>query len=215
MKKLIKGIIDWFFKFFLLFSFENFRNTNSTLFETIKTLIYSHWICCRYRFENCGFKSPVNFILGAQYFKIGNKTVFGKFVILTAWDNYKGEKFKPEVTIGEGCNFGDYLHLTCAHTIQIGNNVLTGRWVTISDNSHGNTDFENLQVSPSERKLSIKGPVIIGNNVWIGDKATILSGVSIGEGSVIGANSVITKSIPPYSVVAGNPAKIIKILRNE
>ena len=51
--------------------------------------------------------------------------------------------------------------------------------------------------------------VVIGENVWIGDKATILPGVSIGDGAVIGANAVVTKDVPPYSVVVGNPAKII------
>ncbi len=51
---------------------------------------------------------------------------------------------------------------------------------------------------------------MIGDNVWIGDKATILAGVKIGECAVIAANAVVTKDIPPYSVAAGNPAKIIK-----
>ncbi len=54
-------------------------------------------------------------------------------------------------------------------------------------------------------------PVIIGNDVWIGEKAIILKKVKIGDGSVIGAGSVVTKSVPPFSVVSGNPAKILKI----
>lgn len=86
---------------------------------------------------------------------------------------------------------------------------MTGRWVTISDNNHGRTDRNTLQLPPVERRLYSKGNVVIGDNVWIGDKATILSGVTIGDGAVIGANSVVTKDVPEYSVVAGNPAKII------
>lgn len=66
---------------------------------------------------------------------------------------------------------------------------------------------------PLFRPLFSKGPVIIGKNVWIGDKATILPGVTIGDGSIIGANSVVTKDVPAYSVVAGNPAKIIKTIK--
>lgn len=58
--------------------------------------------------------------------------------------------------------------------------------------------------------VTSKGPVIIGSNVWFGDKATILPNVTIGDGAVIAANSVVTKDVPAYSVVAGNPAKIIK-----
>ena len=60
------------------------------------------------------------------------------------------------------------------------------------------------------RPVVSKGSVIIGNNVWIGDKATILPNVTIGDGAVIAANSVVTKDVPAYSVVAGNPAKVIK-----
>ena len=60
------------------------------------------------------------------------------------------------------------------------------------------------------RSVMSKGPVIIGNDVWIGDKATILPGVTIGDGAVIAANAVVTKDVPAYSVVAGNPAKIVK-----
>ena len=56
-----------------------------------------------------------------------------------------------------------------------------------------------------------KGDVNIGNDVWIGFNATILSGVKIGDGAVIGANAVVTKDVPPYAIVAGNPAKIIKM----
>ena len=87
---------------------------------------------------------------------------------------------------------------------------MTGRWVTITDNGHGKTDFDNLKIQPDKRKLYTKGPVVIGNNVWMGDKVTILPGVTIGNGSVIAANSVVTKDIPSFSVAAGNPAKIIK-----
>ena len=90
------------------------------------------------------------------------------------------------------------------------NRVLIGRWVTISDNNHGYTDMLSLQKPPIEREWVSKGPVIIEDNVWIGDKATILANVTIGKGAVVAANSVVTKDVPAYSVVAGIPAKVIK-----
>ena len=93
----------------------------------------------------------------------------------------------------------------------IGDNFLSGKWVTIVDNGHGETNQELLE-SPSQRKLFSKGPVIIGKNVWLGDKVTVLPGVTIGDGVVVGANSVVTKDIPAYSVACGNPAKVIKTL---
>ena len=92
----------------------------------------------------------------------------------------------------------------------MGNGVLTGRWVTITDNSHGETDYETLKMQPILRKLYSKGAVKIGDNVWIGDKVTILPNVTIGNGAIIAANAVVTRDIPPYSIVAGNPARIIK-----
>ena len=120
------------------------------------------------------------------------------------------QKMNPELTIGEKCNFGAYNHITCTNKISIGNGVLTGKWVTITDNSHGDTNLESLQIRPARRPIFSKGPVTIGNNVWIGDKATILPGVTIGDGAVVAANAVVTKDVPAYSVVAGNPARIIK-----
>ena len=63
--------------------------------------------------------------------------------------------------------------------------------------------------------MSSKGGIVIGDNVWIGDKCTILSGVSIGDGCIIAANSVVTQNVPSYSVVAGVPARIIKQLSDE
>lgn len=142
-----------------------------------------------------------------QFIRIGNNTSFGKDLFLTAWGVSNSE---PNLSIGNNCSFGAYNHITCINKIQIGDNCLTGKWVTISDNNHDITDFDTLHEAPIKRKLYTKGPVIIGNNVWIGDKASILGGVTIGDGAVIAANSVVTKDVPAYSVVGGNPARVIK-----
>lgn len=159
--------------------------------------------------KNVGFRYPVT-LIGSNNISIGENTTFGKFCILSTWEEYVGDKFTPIIEIGRDCNFGEYNHLTAINKITIGNNVLTGRWVTITDNSHGKTDIETLSVSPIKRHLYSKGEIIIEDNVWIGDKATILPGVTIGKSAVIAANAVVTKDIPAYSVAAGNPAKIIK-----
>lgn len=84
--------------------------------------------------------------------------------------------------------------------------------VTITDNSHGYITKNETHTPPLKRPLYSKGPVIIGKNVWVGDKATILPNVNIGDGAIIGANAVVTKDVPPYSVAVGNPAKIVKLL---
>lgn len=124
-----------------------------------------------------------------------------------------GKSDCPYLRIGHHCSFGSFNHITCANKVVIGDYCLTGKWVTITDNSHGETDYESLLLPPSHRKITTKGPVIIGKNVWIGDKATILPGVTVGDGAVIAANAVVSKDVPPYCVVGGNPARVIKMNR--
>ena len=76
-------------------------------------------------------------------------------------------------------------------------------------NNHGSTALSDLQIRPQDRALTSKGSVRIGNNVWIGDKVAILGNVTIGDGAIIGANSVVTKDIPANAVAVGSPARII------
>ena len=82
----------------------------------------------------------------------------------------------------------------------------------INDNLHGEITYEQLRIMPKDRQLISKGPITIGKNVWIGEMAIILGGVTIGEGAIIGAHAVVTKDVPAYSVVAGIPAKVIKLV---
>lgn len=159
----------------------------------------------------------VSLFHGGQYMHIGDGTCFGEGLYLTAWDTFicfkdgiKVEQhFSPCITIGNDCHFGAHNHITCINNITIGNNLLSGKWITITDNSHGTTDKTTLNIAPIRRPLYSKGSVVIGNNVWIGDKATILPGVTIGDGAVIAANAVVTKEVEPYTVVGGNPARVI------
>ncbi len=147
-----------------------------------------------------------------NYFYVGDGTTFGHHAMLSAWKT--GAKV-PLVKIGKYCDFGHFNHITCCQSIEIGEGVLTGMYVLISDNSHGRNDLTDAYSRPVVRPLFSKGPVKIGRNVWIGDKVTILGGVSIGEGAIIGANSVVTHDIPAYSIAAGIPARVIKNLEHE
>lgn len=146
--------------------------------------------------------------------KISNNCYIDSYNIIecNARLNKDGKQVIPELMIGNGCNLGEYNHITAANRIVIGNNLLTGRFVLITDNSHGNFNIEDLSKHPSQRPLSSKGEVIIGNNVWMGDKVSILPGVHIGDGCIIGSNSVVTHDVPAYSMAVGNPAKVIKSL---
>lgn len=150
---------------------------------------------------------------GLQYISVGGRCSFRQGLFLTAWDEFRGERFQPSIEIGEDCHFGAWNHITAVNRIVIGRGCLTGKWVTITDNAHGDSDMESLSVPPAKRKLFSKGAVVIGDNVWMGDKVTILPGVTIGDGAVIAANAVVTRDVPAYSVAAGVPARIIKQIR--
>ena len=89
------------------------------------------------------------------------------------------------------------------HKITIGDGLLTVRFVYIGDNSHGGLSWEEAEIPPEKRKLKSKGEIMIGKNVWIGDKYTILGGVTIGDNVIIGANSVVPHDIPSNSVWGG------------
>ena len=143
---------------------------------------------------------------------IGQNSYIGKNAVITTWRTKLYEK--PQIIVGNGTNIGQNCHITAINRIEIGNYVLTGKYVTITDNAHGSVTLDEMKSDPNTRILVSKGPVIIEDNVWIGDKATICPNVRIGEGSIIGANTVVTKSIPSYSVAVGNPARIIKSFDN-
>ena len=114
---------------------------------------------------------------------------------------------------GNNVQINDYVHINALKSVHIGDNVLIASKVFITDLAHGSyTGDENDSLPDTivkDRPLSSK-PVVIGNNVWIGELCSILPGVTIGENSIIGSNSVVTKSIPANSIAAGNPAKVIK-----
>lgn len=147
-------------------------------------------------------------LCSAEHISIGNHSSIMRHCIL---ETCPQAGFNPELKIGNYVSLGEYSHVTCARKVVIGDGVLTGRFVLITDNSHGKTTREEAEHPPLVRPIYSNGTVVIGNNVWIGDKATILPNVTIGDGAVIAANAVVTKDVPPYTVVGGCPAKVLKV----
>lgn len=175
------------------------------ILKIIYSLYYSYIIkeChSSVKFEKLGL------LVGPKYISIGQNSSIQQYTYLTAWDSCGKLDKSPEIKIGSDCHIGAFNHITAIDKIEIGDGFVSGKWVTITDNGHGNTDYETLEIPVSKREMVSKGPVFIGRNVWIGDKATILPGVTIGDGCVIGANCVVAKDMPPYSIAVGNPAKI-------
>lgn len=120
---------------------------------------------------------------------------------------------KPkQVIFGKNVELGDYVHIGALESVVIGDNVLMASKIYISDHDHGAYAGKNAspaQQIQSEKPLQIS-PVVIGSNVWLGENVCVLKGVQIGENSIIGASSVVTKSIPANSIAIGTPAKVVK-----
>ncbi len=151
-------------------------------------------------------------LIGLKYVSVGDGTYISPGVQLTAWDSHNGIRFTPSIVIGNRCTIRHNAHITAINSITIGDNLLTGTNVLITDNSHGQSTREHMSLPFTERPMYSKGPVVIGNNVWLGNNVCVMPGVTIGDGAIVGANSVVTHDLPAYSVAAGIPAKVIKQL---
>ena len=183
----------------------------------IKKYIYTGLFKRHFKIFGKGSEIKPSFLMliGPQYISIGKNCYIGSRVQLTAWDSsYIGGNYTPEIILGNGVSIGDESQVTAINKIVIGNGVLTGKKVLITDNSHGEITREMMDVAPLDRQVVSKGKVVIGDNVWIGEKATIVANVKIGNGAIVAANSVVSKDVPPYCVVAGCPAKIVKNFNN-
>jgi lipopolysaccharide O-acetyltransferase len=157
--------------------------------------------------KNSFFEEPMQ-IDGGKYIKIGNQSSVGQGAWLGAIDKYNSQKFTPSLSIGNNVRIGNFACITCIDEIIIEDGCLFSEYAYISDHFHG---FDpSIGVEPARQPLFSKGKVKIGKDSFIGYRATILSGVSLGKNCVVGAHSVVTKSFPDYSMVAGVPAKLIK-----
>lgn len=113
-------------------------------------------------------------------------------------DYGKNINIGEEVFINACCHFQDHGGVTIGDGCQIGHNVV---FATL-----------NHELEPEKRKTTRPAPIVLGKNVWIGSNATILQGVTIGDNAVVAAGAVVTKDVPPNTVVGGVPAKFIKII---
>jgi acetyltransferase-like isoleucine patch superfamily enzyme len=152
---------------------------------------------------------PIDF-RGLEYIEYGKGFTTGRGCRIEA---YPLDKQSVSVRIGKNFQMNDQVHITGISNVEIGDNVLVASKVYISDMSHGSYQGDDNDSHPDsvpkERPLFHKD-VIIKDNVWIGEFVTVLPGVTIGKGSIIGANSVVSNDIPDYCIAVGSPARVIK-----
>ena len=145
-------------------------------------------------------------IEGKKNIFLGNHSLIRNYARIEAIKEYRNQKFNPKLVIGDNVLIEQGVHLTCATELVIGDNTTISSNVYISDCSHS---YDQVSVNVLDQPLKT-GSVSIGKYCFIGTGAKILPGVTIGDGCIIGANAVVTHSIPGNSVAAGIPARIIK-----
>lgn len=158
--------------------------------------------CLRRAFSSFG---PDSAIFGSARFQVDGTATVGEHLVVLAEDAKVTIKVAPGATL----TMGDHVFMNAGvcieawHDVQVGSNVLMAPYVFVIDD-----DMHDLEPGA----VRYKGPVIIGNNVWLGRNATVLPGATVGDGSVIGANSVVTGHIPAGTFAAGAPARVIRQL---
>jgi len=153
---------------------------------------------------NCAELSMIGSDCGIHIFKNGSLHCEGRIIV----DDHVMLYTKGKLRIGKQFGINKFSRIVVHEKIEIGDNVTIGQMVSILDHDH------KYQIQNQQLQLDgyVTAPVKIGNNIWIGDKCTILKGVTIGDNVVIGANTLVHRDVPSGAVIGGVPFKVLKEL---
>lgn len=178
------------------------------MFDTLKVffkkIAYGH---LKAKLGNNSFILRPRKIINPECLSIGNNSVIGKNCVIYLIKKHKNQIFKSQILIGNNVYIGHYCQIHSVNKIEIKDGCVLSDYIYISDVAHGLSPINGLIM---EQPLESKGDVYIGENSFIGYGSTILPGVKIGKYCIIGARSVVTKNVPDYTMISGNPAKVIK-----
>ena len=135
----------------------------------------------------------------------GDKVTIGSYALIRPSNIYGGD-IGEGLKVGDNSNIGPYSYIGCSGFISIGDNVMISPRVSLFAENH---NFSSKKIPMKEEGVT-KRDITIGNDCWIAANSTVLAGVKIGDGVIVAAGSVVTKNVEPFTIVAGNPAKIIK-----
>jgi lipopolysaccharide O-acetyltransferase len=168
------------------------------------------WIRWRPRFAELGAGSIFGRCLklgGGRHVCIGSRVRLGPLWRLEAIDQFQAEMYKPVIRIGDQVSAEVGFHVAAAELVEIGDDVLVASWVYISDHGHRMDADRPVR----HAGLQTPRPVRIGDGCWLGERCVILPGVELGPGCVVGAGAVVTHGFGPGSVVAGVPARLLRV----
>lgn len=162
------------------------------------------------RIKHIGKNSKVGILhnfLNGKYISIGSNSVIGRYSKLQCFDKFNGKEYYPLIMIGNNCSLGQNVTIWSADKVILEDDVTIASYCTIVNENHGINPEDSLSY---RHQCLTTSPIRIGYGTWIGERCCILPGVEIGKKCVIGSGSIVTKSIPDFSMAVGNPAKIIK-----
>jgi acetyltransferase-like isoleucine patch superfamily enzyme len=143
--------------------------------------------------------------LSRRGLRFGDSVTIGRGACIRP-SSYYGGPLGEGLTVGDGSSIGAYSWFGVSGYVEIGRDVLCGPRVTIISENHR---FDDPDLAIRQQGVE-RADVLIEDDCWIGTGATILAGVTIGRGSVVAAGAVVTKSVAPYSIVGGAPARLIR-----
>ena len=142
---------------------------------------------------------------GRRGVRLGKGAKLGRRVIVTTTSQLS--KRGVGLTLGDFTGIGDYAHIGCSGGVTFGSNVIAGPYLTCHSQEHVTDDLEK----PIRLQGTHEGEVVVGDDVWLGARVTLLSGARVGDGCIVAAGSVVRGDFPPRSVIGGLPARILKM----
>lgn len=149
---------------------------------------------------------------GRDRVRIGDRCVVMPNSLMQVISEYAGKRYDSAINIGDDVYIGRHAYFVAAQSITISNGCVLSEHVYITDQHHGFNPLGGLMM---KQEIESKGPVKIGPNCFLGYRTAVMPGVTLGEWCIVGANSVVTHSFPAYSMIAGIPARLIKIYSQE
>jgi acetyltransferase-like isoleucine patch superfamily enzyme len=143
--------------------------------------------------------------LAREGVRFGDRCTVGRFAIIRP-TNVMFNEVGEGLSVGDNSNIGPYAFVGCSGLIRIGSDVLMGPGVNLLGENH---NFEDRHVPIRDQGVSREG-ITIGDNCWLGAGSVILAGTTVGAGAVVAAGAVVSKDVPPDTIVAGVPARVIR-----